>query len=325
MKPRPRMLIPVLIFVVALLALAGSIAFGGPTPPAPMATINDPFRSVDFSDLPPVLIFQASDGQPLAYREYVPVGVQRGSVTLIHGSSASSNSMHPMAKALAAAGYKAFALDMRGHGQSGAKGHIRHIGQLDSDLADFVRAVRPPQPSTLAGFSSGGGFVLRFAGGENQSLFGSYLLLSPFLSESAPNQRPGSGGWVNVGVPRIIGLAVLNSLGIRAFNWLPVASFALNEQARTLLTPEYDFNLAMNFRPERDYVANIQRVAKPCAVLAGAADEAFRTEKLEEIVRAAGKGWEVELLPNVGHIPLTLEPSAVAVMVRHVRKLQQAV
>lgn len=325
MTLRPRMLIPALILVVALLALAASIAFGGPTPPAPMAAINDPFKSVDFSDLPALLTFQASDGQPLAYREYVPVGVQRGSVTLIHGSSASSNSMHPMARALAAAGYKAFALDVRGHGQSGAKGHIGHIGQLDSDLADFVRSVRPPQPSTLAGFSSGGGFVLRIAGGENQSLFGSYLLLSPFLSENAANQRPGSGGWVNVGVPRVVGLAVLNALGIRAFNWLPVASFALTPQARAFLTPEYDFNLAMNFRPERDYVANIRRVAKPCAVLAGTADEAFRTEKLEGIFRAAGKAWEVELLPRVGHIPLTLEPSAVAVVVRHVGKLQQAV
>jgi alpha-beta hydrolase superfamily lysophospholipase len=232
--------------------------------------------------------------------------------------------MHVLAKALAAAGYKVFSLDMRGHGQSGAKGHIDFIGQLDSDLADFVRAVHPPPPSTLAGFSSGGGFVLRFAGGENQSLFGSYLLLSPFLGENAPNQRPGSGGWVSVGIPRVIGLAALNALGIRAFNSLPVASFALNEQARAFLTPEYDFNLAMNFRPERDYAANIRRVAQPCAVLAGTADEAFRTETLEEIFRAAGKNWEVELLPNVGHIPLTLEPPAVAATVRHVRKLQHA-
>jgi hypothetical protein len=32
---------------------------------------------------------------------------------------------------------------------------------LDSHLADFVHTVRPPQPSTLAGFSSGGGSVAR--------------------------------------------------------------------------------------------------------------------------------------------------------------------
>lgn len=323
MKHVQPMLISLAILGPALIAFAGSIGFGGPAQPRPMPSINDPFKSVDFSDLPAVSTYRGSDGQPLAYREYAPVGAQRGSVTLIHGSSASSDSMHPMAKALAAAGYRAFALDVRGHGRSGAKGHIDYIGQLDADLAAFVRGVRPPQPSTLAGFSAGGGFALRFAGGENQALFGSYLLLSPFLSQDAPNQRPGSGGWVTVGLARVVALSVLNALGVRAFNALPVTAFALNERAREFLTPEYDFNLAMNFRPERDYVANIQRAARPCAVLAGTADEAFRTEKLQEVFRSAGRDWGVELLPELGHIALTLEPSALAATVRTVAKLQQ--
>jgi pimeloyl-ACP methyl ester carboxylesterase len=289
-----------------------------------MASINDPFRAVDFSDMPEVSRYEAPDGQRLAYREYDPVGVQIGSVTLIHGSSASSNSMHPLAKALSSAGYRVFSLDARGHGASGVKGHIDYVGQLDSDLAAFVRVVRPPQPSTLAGFSAGGGFALRFAGGKNQALFGSYLLLSPFLSQDAPNQRPDSGGWVNVGIPRVIALSVLNAAGIHRLNWLSVTAFALNDQARAFLTPEYDYNLAMNFRPEPDYMANIRSAERPCAVLAGAEDEAFRTEMLEETFRSAGKDWAVELLPNVGHIALTLEAAALAATVRVVRDLQRA-
>lgn len=51
--------------------------------------------------------------------------------------------------------------------------------------------------------------------------------------------------------------------------------------------------------------------------------EAFHADKLEGIFRAAGKAWEVELLPSVGHIPLTLEPSALAATVRRVGMLQQ--
>lgn len=317
-----RVFIPFSIITVTFLLLVGGILFGGPKSPSPMKSINDPFKTVDFSDLPKILTFQAADGTPLAFRAYDPVGALRGSVTLVHASSASSNSMHLLAKAFASIGYKVFALDMRGHGQSGTKGHIAYIGQLESDLVDFVHAVRPPQPSTLAGFSAGGGFVLRFAGSENQKLFGSYLLLSPFLSQDAPNQRPNSGGWANVGIPRIIGLSLLNAVGVHSFNTLPVTSFALTDEARAFLTPEYDFNLAMNFRPQRDYMNNIQRVNQPCAVLAGTADEAFRTEELKGIFRAAGKSWKVGLLPGVAHIPLILQPTALDAAVSLVEKLQ---
>ncbi|BCL77312.1 alpha/beta hydrolase [Jeongeupia sp. HS-3] len=325
MNHRHRMLIALLSVSLPLLGLALAIIFGGPSRPAPMGSINDPFKSVDFSDLPPISTFQAPDGQLLAYREYAPTAAQStGSVTLVHGSSASSNSMHPMAKALAAAGHRVYALDIRGHGASGIKGQIGFIGQLESDLEAFVQAVHPPAPATLAGFSSGGGFVLRFAASEHRSRFNSYLLLSPFISQDAPNQRPDSGGWANVGVPRIVGLVMLNALGVHTFNHLPVTRFALNDKARSFLTPEYGFNLAMNFRPLSDFEANIRSVDRPCAIVAGTDDEAFYTNKLESIVRSAGKDWPVQLLPEIGHIPLTLEPTALDASVRQVRKLHHA-
>lgn len=137
------------------------------------------------------------------------------------------------------------------------------------DLAAFLKAASPPQPSTLVGFSAGGGFVLRVAGSSRQDLFQSYLLLSPLLSQDAPTFRPDSGGWVSVGVPRYIGIALLNLAGISAFNDLPVTAFALDEKAKSFLTPEYSFALASNFRPKRDYAADIRAVRHPCAVIAG--------------------------------------------------------
>jgi alpha-beta hydrolase superfamily lysophospholipase len=307
----------------ALLAVLGAaIAFGGPTLPAPLPSVNDPFTGIDLSDLPPTSGFAARDGQFLLFRRYAAQGALKGSVTLIHGSSASSQSMHPLAKAVSAAGFQVFALDVRGHGGSGNKGHIDHIGQLEEDLVDFVASVSPTTPSMLVGFSSGGGFVLRFAASKDRHLFASYLLLSPFLSQDAPNYRPGSGGWVSVGIPRIVGLSLLNSVGIRSFNSLHVTSFALTARARSLLTPHYDFNLATNFRPDRDYVSNIKNVDKPCSVLAGTDDEAFLTDRLEGIFREAGKECRVTLLAGVGHIGLTLEPSALSAVVQEVRALQ---
>lgn len=318
------MLILSLILGLLLVALVLAITLGGPVRHAPMACINDPFGFVEIADLPPLMQFHAADGQPLAYRVYPPLGERQGSVTLIHGSSASSTSMHPLAESLAAAGYQVYALDIRGHGQSGHKGHIGYVGQLESDLATFARTVRPPEPSTLAGFSAGGGFVLRFAGTEHRSLFGSYLLLAPFISQDAPNQRLLSGEWASVGAPRIVALSVLNAIGVRWLNSLSVISFALSEEARALLTPEYDFNLATNFRPPPDYLATIRAATRPCVILAGTHDEAFYSDRLEEIVRSGGQDWTVELVPNVGHVQLILEPAAIAAIVRCVRQVQQA-
>ena len=122
------MLVILLVLVASSLLLAMAVAFGGPTAPLPMVSINDPFKSIDFSDLPQISRYRAEDGQELAFREYVPTAALRGSVTLIHGSSASSNSLHPLAKGLSAAGYKVYSIDVRGHGESGPKGHIDYIG-----------------------------------------------------------------------------------------------------------------------------------------------------------------------------------------------------
>lgn len=313
------------IIAVSLVTILLALALGGPSQPPPVNSINEAFRAVDFSDMPAISTYQGDDGAALAYRHYAPSTAVLGSVTLVHGSSASSDSMHPLAKALAAAGYAVYSLDVRGHGQSGARGRIAYVGQLESDLAAFVRSVHPPAPSTLAGFSSGGGFVLRFAGSPQQSLFDSYLLLSPFISQDAPNQRAGSGGWASVGVPRIIALALLNAVGVSALNGLTVTRFALNEEARSRLTPQYDFNLSMNFRPLRDYRENIRKAGRPCAILAGASDEVFATDKLEEIFRGAGKPWPVLLLPCLGHVQITLEPAAHQDIVKLVQSLQTAV
>ena len=308
-----------LVISVGLLAvvLAIAIAFGGPGSPKPMGSINDPFNAVDFSDLPPLLRYKGKDGAELAYRAYAPrhgAGF-KGSVVLVHGSSGSSNSMHVIAKALSSEGYTAYALDIRGHGASGQKGTIAYIGQLEDDLDSFVKAVPIAKPSTLAGFSSGGGFVLRFAGSQRQNAFQNYVLLSPFLSSRAPNYRPNSGGWINVGIPRIIGLTVLNRFGVRTFNDLPVINFALSEHAKSFLTPTYTFALAANFGPLRDYEENIRAVHQPVRVVAGASDEVFATGALESIFLSQGRSWPVTLLPGIGHIQLTLNPDAVKAIV----------
>ncbi len=211
----------------------------------------------------------------------------------------------------------------RDRSNRGTKGQIAYVGQLEDDLTSFVNAIHPMKPATLAGFSADGGFALRFAGSEKQAEFQNYLLLSPFLGRDAPNYRPDSGGWVSVGIPRIVAVSILNHLGIQTFNDLPVTKFALSEKVREFLTPQYSFALASNFGPQRDYEASIRAVREPVAVVAGVSDEAFFTDKLEGIFRKQGQSWPVTLLPGIAHIPLTLDPIAVRASVKAVEGMSK--
>ena len=307
-------LLSLLGVLAALLSLA--LAFGGPRSLPPLASINAPFAAVDFSDLPPLQPYTARDGTRLMFRLYASSPEPaKESVVLIHGSSARSTSLHPLARSFGQAGYAAHALDMRGHGESGTQGQIDYIGQLEDDLEDFLRATEPPGKRVLLGFSSGSGFALRFAASDRQTLFDRYVLLAPFLHQDAPTARPEAGDWVAVGIPRIIGLTVLNRFGLTQLNSLPVQAFALGAEARRSLTPTYSYALATNFRPYDDYRADIAAAERPLRVLVGEDDELFHAEQFRPVFEAAGRPVPVQTLPGVSHIGLTLEPTAVRAVV----------
>ena len=299
------------------------IVFGGPRNPPPMPSLNDPFKGVHYLDIPSPSYFVARDGTRLTFHAYPAAGTSKGSVILVHGSSGKGSGMHVVAKSFAAAGYTAYALDIRGHGASGIKGQIEYVGQLEDDLEDFISNVKPTQPTTLLGFSSGGGFALRFAGSAKQQLFSNYLLLSPFISPDAPTYRPKSGGWVSVGLPRWVSIGALNSIGVRLFNNLPVIKFALNEKDKARLTPQYSYSLAENFKPERDYRRNIRAVQQPMALVAGMNDEVFYADKFAMVFKAEGREVPVTLVPGIGHIAITLDPVAVQAEISAVNRMNE--
>jgi non-heme chloroperoxidase len=305
--------------VLFALAITAAIALGGPGQPVPMASINTPFKDVNFADLPQPRTYTAADGKALSYRLYPASGPRQGAVVLVHGSSASGASMHVLAKGLRDAGYDAYTLDIRGHGLSGAHGDIAYIGQLDDDLRAFMQTVQPARPNTLLGFSSGGGFALRVAASSQQSLFDGYLLLSPFLGHQAPTYKPDAAGWARVGMPRIVALTVLNQLGVHTFNGLTVIRYALDARAQKVLTPSYSFNLLSNFGPPDDLPRAISRVQGRMAVVVGSDDELFAATQFAPTIRAAGAHWPVQLVPGLGHITLTLQPAGIAAAVGQLR------
>jgi non-heme chloroperoxidase len=306
------MLLASLVAIVVVSA-AAILAFDSPTPPPEMASVEHSYDHVDFSKAPPRQFFTARDGTKLAFRAY-PATMARETVVLIHGSSGNSASMHPVAEALNARGAAVYALSMRGHDGTGREGDIDYIGQLDDDVADFMKTLGPKRSGerrTLLGFSSGGGFVLRFAGTPVARIFDRFILVSPQLPVDSPVMRPNAGGWVSVAMPRIVVLQILSRLGIHAFEGLPVIAFAVPPEKRDVQTAFYSYRMLMNFGPRRQYLADLKAAPGPVSLLAGSKDEIFYADRYAGLLKPLRPDLDVTIIPGLGHTDMTLKPAGI--------------
>jgi pimeloyl-ACP methyl ester carboxylesterase len=210
--------------------------------------------------------------------------------------------------------------DLRGHGVAPQRrGDVDYIGQLEDDLADLIEQVQAQgnhDEVVLGGHSSGGGLVVRFAGGAHGAMVDRYLVMAPFLKYNAPTTRPNSGGWASVATPRIVGLTILNELGVTAFNHLPVISFAmpkvvLDGPYGMTATTSYSFRLHASFAPRSDYGGDLAKMTQPFLLIAGARDEAFEAALYEETFSEHTSSGSYVVLAGLNHIGLTTEPLAI--------------
>ena len=301
------------LILVVVVGFALVLALTAPVPPAAMASVSHSFDGVDYSGMPDKRHFTARDGAELVYRAYP--GDPSRIVVVVHGSSGTTASVHPLARAIHAKGATVYTVAMRGHDQTGRSGDIDYVGQLDDDMVDFVKTLGPRaagQTRTLLGFSSGGGFVLRFAGGPNGSLFDRIILVSPQLAYNAPTSRPSAGGWVSVSIPRIITLSLLSRIGITAFNGLPVLAMAVDPArlAASQQTAFYSYRLWRNFGPSDDYLGDLKRFHGPMSLFVGAQDEIFRAEQYAPLLRPVRPDMPIAVVPDIDHLGMTLKPAA---------------
>jgi non-heme chloroperoxidase len=321
--PRVIILVACALLVVAVAVLGGMLAFGTKAPPPTLLTISKPFERVDFSDLPPIETITSRTGKPIAFRQWRPSqpDPQAPIVIAIHGSSGSSNGLHPLAKALSTQGLLIYAPDLRGHGETGRRGDIDYAGQLDDDLADLIAAVKAQHPGArliLVGFSSGGGFALHIAGLPLGASFTRTVLISPMLGVGAPTVRPDVATWANVFVPRIIAITLLNRVGIHAFDHLDVIAFATDPKQARYVAQYYSFLLLKNFGTA-DYAADLRKAASPVAVLVGGKDELFYADKFAPTIAAVRSDVPVIVVPGLDHIEMTTDPRAVPAIAAAIR------
>lgn len=320
------MLIPLGAMLAFVGALSALIVFDAP----PSGTSGDgtlnfaALRPVAAASLPEPVLFQARDGTNLPVRLYGDRMRPRHIVILLHGSGWHGAQFQRLATGLAATGGTLIAVpDLRGHGLNPAKrGDIGYVGQFEDDLADLIGILRRDGARAeviVAGHSSGGGLALRLAGGQHGGLVDRFVFLAPFLGHDAATTRPRSGGWARPAVRRIIGLTMLNRLGIHWFDHLPVISFAfpatvLGGPMGHTATTRYSHRLNASYAP-RNLHADLAALRQPYLVLAGTKDEAFHAAQYEGTMRPHAPQGRFVLLDGAGHLDLVDDPRTADAMV----------
>jgi alpha-beta hydrolase superfamily lysophospholipase len=296
------LLTSVLIYFAISIVL---ITIGVPRKPAaPQKNLAFNELKLDYAHLPELQEFEARDGVRLTFRHYP--SQSNTIVIFLHGSGWHSQYFLPLAQFLSAQGAaQVYTPDLRGHGPKPARrGDVDYTGQLEDDLADFLDMIQQTHPQArlvVGGHSSGGGLAIRFAGSRYGNRAHAYLLLAPFLKYNAPTIRANSGGWARAYTLRIIGLTMLNNIGIHWLDYLPAIDFNMPEAYRDgTETLVYSHRLNTAYAP-RNYKTDLAAITQPLLVLAGTADDAFIAEEFEPVISKYTDA-RVELLEDVTHM-----------------------
>lgn len=272
-------------------------------------------QQVDQPDQPNMVreTYTARDGAELAVlhlksdRENAPL------LILLHGSSWHGQQFDRIAQNLVSVA-DILVPDLRGHGTNPQqRGDVAYLGQYDDDLADLIKTYASEgQKIVLGGHSSGGGLVVRFAGGPHGDMIDAAIMMAPFLKYNAPTTRPNSGGWARPLPRRLIGLSMLNNARIRALNHLIVIQFSMPQQVLDgplghTVTLAYSHRLNQSFAPRGDYQRDIVALPK-FMLIAGTKDEAFFADQYQPLMQEITDNGSYHLVDGVTHLDIVNAP-----------------
>ncbi|MDQ7071415.1 MAG: alpha/beta fold hydrolase [Rhodobacterales bacterium] len=261
----------------------------------------------------PRLSVPMRDGVNLGVSHVAALSPDAPLLILIHGSGWHGMQFNQLASDLSDTA-EILIPDLRGHGENPVRrGDVDYIGQLEDDIADLVRArAKPGQKVILGGHSSGGGLVVRFAGGANGDLIDGAVLLAPFLKYNAPTTRQSSGGWARVLTRRLIGLSMLNMAGIKALNHLTVIQFQMPKNVLDgplghTATTAYSYRMNTSFAPRNDYLADIAKLPD-FLLVTGTNDEAFFADQYQPLMSENTGNGQYHLVEGVSHLGIVDAP-----------------
>lgn len=229
-------------------------------------------------------------------------------IILLHGVLSSSYTYNKMSGLLRdAADAQVISIDLRGHGQSsGRPGDVDYIDQYTDDLADVLSKVKEESPNNkivMAGHSMGGGIILRYVQRKELPKVDAYLLFAPSLGHNAPTLRTstqensnGNEAFLKIHISRIMGLYMLNTLGIHSYDSLNVLFFNLPNEVPLR---KYSYRSNMSNAPA-DYKEGLRAIDKPLLVIVGSNDEAYIANEFEPAIKSYNTG-KVVLIEGATH------------------------
>jgi alpha-beta hydrolase superfamily lysophospholipase len=132
---------------------------------------------------------RSADGTRIFWRREAAQGKTRGRVLVVHGFAEHSGRYAHVLRGLAAKGFDAWGLDLRGHGRSdGGRGCITRWSDYLDDVSGLLGVAAPDRdvvPAFLLGHSMGGLVSMRFCQ-ERPSGVKGLLLSSPFFRVKMP-------------------------------------------------------------------------------------------------------------------------------------------
>lgn len=214
--------------------------------------------------------FKVRDGAVLKGARYVAPSPH--TLLFVHGASGHSSQLNRSIGLIQdRTGMEVFTYDHRGHGASpGRRGHLGLVGQYESDLSDVLETMRKLKPEgllILAGHSMGGGIVQLYAMKNTASLADAYLLFAPVVGMDFPNTTPPDH--IRVHTARILGVMMIQKIGIQAFSHLPVVHLGLPRFPGHM--NHYSLNAVLSMRPLK-YTDGISHLSKPTLLILGESD-----------------------------------------------------
>ena len=286
--------------------------------PAPTFTV-DPFPVVQNADVAHTpQQYTMRDGETIFARQFPAESDM--TILLVHGVTSESSAFNVSAQQLQeVSGAEVVAIDLRGHGQSGGPvGDVDYIGQYQDDVADVITAMRAEKPNgrfILAGHSMGGGIALQFAQLEDAPEVDGYLFFAPHLGTNAPTlPQPDpemadiAAAYSQLHVPRLIGLIMLEQVGIKGLSHLDTLFFNLTDD----VTHTYSFRATANAAPQ-DYVAALTAVSAPMLVVVGSNDEAFVADQYPGAITTHSDG-EVHIIDGENHNSILESTAAMTII-----------
>lgn len=264
------------------------------------------YNPVDWPLVEPHGEYETRTGDTLPLRVY---GGEDNDTALIllHGIGVYGYYFDDMATFLAEqSAARVYVPDLRGHGYAPPpRGDMDYEDQLVDDVADLLAHVREEMPQArivVGGHSGGGGVALRFAESDSSEGVDGYLLIAPGLGMEAPSTNQDFGGLFAMRLPRVIGLSLLNAVGIRALDGLDVLYLSYPEalqRERMVLT--YSWRYTKAFTP-RNYARALESIDVLLLLVAGDNDEIFDAEHYPSIIAEHAPHGDVVIKPGYNHI-----------------------